>query len=71
MSTAVSVYSIEAILLVDGWHEVEAFYTHACILAEEEHDTGWGSDAGFTACLPDSTQISGPLSSLLAVRWSA
>lgn len=73
MSLAIKETKVEAILLADGWHQVYDFCTDACEFVDEDgaFPHAWGG-TGFTATDVDAcSMLSGPLSSLLAVRCSA
>ena len=82
MSLAIEVDYVRAVLLADGWHEVEeqSFYL-------DRFEFVWGVDAegkanvmhaagsdgisvmGFSLVDEDGTRIAGPLSSIIAVRY--
>ncbi len=79
MSLNIDVDQIVGVLLADGWHEVSDFYIDAVEFVVRvprgnwrDIESEWGDGAGFSCTerihgLPP-TSLSGPMSSILAVR---
>lgn len=74
MSLALRIAHVTHVLLADGWHELrpESFDLDAYeFIGEDEliyNGERQGCSTGFTFTLTDGTRVSGPITSVLAVR---
>ena len=70
MSLAIEPENVIAVLLADGWHSVQpqSFDLDAYEFCEATGDALHGGGVGFTFTSSEHYQISGPLTSVLAVE---
>ena len=76
MSLAIDIDNVTAVLLADGWHKVarESFDMDAFEFVHEERTVHGGGECGVSATgfsfwTPDDDLVSGPVTSIVAVRY--